>query len=204
MNFFPELTVYFDKVSQNKKELSSARKEILSQLVEYIKVHPEEVLLNYICTHNSRRSHLGQVWGQVMAWKYGFDQVKTYSGGTEATAFNPRAVAALERSGFKITSEGEGNPVYTTQSGDALPGIKSFSKVYEHQDNPKKDFCAIMTCSQADEGCPVVFGAEKRISLYYEDPKEADGTPEEFQRYDERCLQIATEMDWAMEQASKN
>jgi arsenate reductase len=42
-----------------------------------------------------------------------------------------------------------------------------------------------------------------RISLPYDDPKAADGTSEEAERYEERCLQIATEMMYVMEQAGR-
>jgi arsenate reductase (thioredoxin) len=51
-----------------------------------------------------------------------------------------------------------------------------------------------MTCDEADQDCPFVKGAALRISLPYEDPKVADGTPEEAARYDARSRQIATEM----------
>ena len=51
-----------------------------------------------------------------------------------------------------------------------------------------------MTCSEADEACPVVLGAALRIPIRYEDPKIYDGTHEESTAYDARCLQIATEM----------
>ena len=51
-----------------------------------------------------------------------------------------------------------------------------------------------MTCSRADESCPVVMVADLRVGIPYDDPKAADGTPEESARYDERCKQIATEM----------
>ena len=55
-----------------------------------------------------------------------------------------------------------------------------------------------MTCSDADEACPVVLGMKKRVSLTYEDPKIADGTPDEELVYDKRCQQIAIEMFYMM------
>ena len=59
----------------------------------------------------------------------------------------------------------------------------------------------MMCCGSADAACPVVMGASARVRLLYRDPKEADDTPEEAARYDERCLQIATEMLWMMREA---
>lgn len=51
-----------------------------------------------------------------------------------------------------------------------------------------------MTCNNADEGCPIVFGAEARFPVKYDDPKASDNTPEQTQVYVERSLQIAAEM----------
>jgi hypothetical protein len=124
------------------------------------------------------------------------DGVETYSGGTEATAFNPRAVAALQRAGFRIeTSEPEAeNPRYTVSITENGPTLEAFSKRYMDPPNPTAGFAAIMTCSDADEACPFVRGADFRIAVPYVDPKVSDGTPEEAATYDERSRQIATEM----------
>jgi hypothetical protein len=51
-----------------------------------------------------------------------------------------------------------------------------------------------MTCNDADENCPVIYGAELRISTPYEDPKKFDNTPEQDQKYKERCRQVASEL----------
>jgi protein-tyrosine-phosphatase len=154
-----------------------------------------EADLTFICTHNSRRSHLSQIWAQTAAHYFGVEGVATYSGGTEATAFNPRAVAALERAGFRIEriSDGE-NPEYEVRFTDGMEPMRCFSKVYSEPPNPQQGFVAVMTCSDADAACPIVFGAAERISIPYDDPKAADGTPDEAAVYDERCRQIAREM----------
>jgi len=152
----------------------------------------------FICTHNSRRSHLAQLWAKVAASYYGHEAIETFSGGTEATAFNPRAVAALERAGFQIENPGGENPRYKVSYGPEAPVQEAFSKVYSETPNPKENFAAVMTCSQADKNCPTVFGATLRVALPYVDPKEADDTPAEASRYDERSLQIAQEMFFLM------
>ena len=53
-----------------------------------------------------------------------------------------------------------------------------------------------MTCNSADEACPIVFGAELRIPVKYEDPKVFDGTEKQEKKYAERSLEIAQEMWW--------
>lgn len=89
----------------------------------------EKAELIFICTHNSRRSHIAQVWAQTAATYYNVPNVVAYSGGTEATAFNPRAVKAMEEAGFKITKTTEGtNPVYEVRFSDDATFIKAFSK----------------------------------------------------------------------------
>lgn len=194
----PELQRYVDgHVVQAVANIPAERKESLDLIAAFIKERKAAGAtadLTFICTHNSRRSHLSQLWAATAAWVYSQDHVRTYSGGTEATAFNPRAVAAIERAGFHVVKPEGKNPVYEVSFTNDRNPEPCWSKTYSDPADPQKDFCAVMTCSQADAACPIVRGALDRISLPYDDPKEADGTPEEAQRYDERCLQIAAEM----------
>ena len=160
-----------------------------------------KVLLNFICTHNSRRSHISQVWAQAAAHYYGIKNVETFSGGTEATAFNPRAVTAMKQAGFDISTIKEGsNPVYKVKFSDDAPALTVFSKKYDDDFNPKKDFAAIMTCSHADENCPLILGASVRIALTYNDPKDFDGTSQEAAKYSERVNEIGREILYAFSQ----
>jgi len=160
--------------------------------------------LTVICTHNSRRSHMGQLWLRAAATYYGVGGVAVFSGGTEATAFNPRAVAALKRAGFKLHRAGGGeNPRYEASYGKTFPSVIMFSKRFDHSDNPKEGFAAVMVCSDADATCPVAPGAEGRFSVPFEDPKNFDGTPYEQSAYDERCRQIAREMLFAVRHAKQ-
>ena len=177
------------------------RKERLGALSDFIEEkikRGEDINLNFICTHNSRRSHIAQLWAQVAAYYYSIPGVATFSGGTEATAFNPRAVRAMKEAGFEIVEATQGdNPVYAVTFSKSLSPVKVFSKKYDDPVNPKKAFAAIMTCSHADERCPVVTGASKRISITYDDPKDFDGTPQEEAKYRERVLEIGREMLYA-------
>jgi hypothetical protein len=123
---------------------------------------------------------------KTAALYYGVGPVETFSGGTEATAFNPRAVAALQRAGFEIARTSAGsNPRYQVQYSSSAEPITAFSKTYDSAENPQVDFAAVMTCANADRLCPVVRGASLRIATLYDDPKSADGTPRESQTYDE-------------------
>lgn len=192
-----ELFAYIGAIKEDFTKIPQDRVEELDKIAAFIQKQvkagqPAE--LTYICTHNSRRSHFAQIWGATAAAYYNIPNVKTYSGGTEASAFNERAVAACQRAGFDIikTSEGK-NPVYNVSYGTSSEPLKAFSKKYDDASNPQSNFCAIMTCSQADEACPVVKGASARVAVPYDDPKAFDGTAQETAKYDERCKQIATE-----------
>ncbi len=159
--------------------------------------------LTFICTHNSRRSHLAQIWAQAAAAHYGVPHVATFSGGTESTAFNPRAVAALKRAGFDIPEpEAAPNTRYRVAFSEGAEPLVCFSKVYTDAPKPAGEFCAVMTCSDADENCPMVAGAAARFAIPYDDPKAFDGTPQETEKYDERCRQIAREMLYLMSRVS--
>lgn len=178
--------------------ISPHRILLLHPLVEYIQQKVEmqqQVRLNFICTHNSRRSHLSQVWAQTMAANYDVPGVYCYSGGTRATALFPAAASTLEQQGFEITKLSQDmNPVYSIKFAESAHPVIGFSKVYDHPFNPSSGFAAIMTCSQADAGCPFIAGAEKRIALTYEDPKAFDGTAQQGEMYMRRSLQIASEL----------
>lgn len=176
------------------------RIQVLDSLASYMqhKLDKKEAIrLNFICTHNSRRSHLGQIWAQTMAAYYHIPQVHGYSGGTEATAVYPQVLETLSEQGFIVKKESKGdNPVYAIHFGEQAKAIKAFSKVYNHQVNPTKDFAAVMTCSEADEACPFIPGAEFRVKLNYQDPKAFDHSSEQTAKYLERSVQIATEMKY--------
>ena len=137
--------------------------------------------LVFICTHNSRRSHLSQVWAQVGAAVHGLDGVHTFSGGTEATACNPRTVAAMQRAGFGVsvadTQHGEGNPTYRVEAGDGVEPMMCWSKKYGDAANPADGFLAVMTqqCGPKLSACPWSVGPFAALA----DPKVSDGTAEE-------------------------
>ena len=159
--------------------------------------------LIYICTHNSRRSHFGQIWAAVAAHYYNIRPVRTWSGGTEATAFHPNAIAALRRAGFEISPKSAvDNPVYQVRYDAESNPLFCFSKIYNDPGNPQHAFAAVMTCSEAENNCPLIPGADVRIALTYNDPKVADHTPQEASTYDARCKQIAREALWLFSQIS--
>lgn len=180
--------------------VSEERKAILNPLVNYIKekvASKAPIRLNFICTHNSRRSHLSQIWAQTMAAYFNIANVSCYSGGTEATAMFPKVGETLVKQGFKIGNLSDGNnPVYSVKFSDNEPSVIAFSKRYEDEFNPSSQFAAIMTCSSADQGCPMVLGCDKRVAVTYEDPKQSDGTPKQTETYFNRSLEIAKEMKY--------
>ena len=199
----------FEKVhaylAEREKEFGSIpreRRALLKSIADFVVEQQrasQPVKLLFVCMHNSRRSQLGQIWSAAAAAYYGLTLPWTYSGGTESSAFNSRAVAAMERAGLKTEkTTADENPIYHVRFGEGGPVITAFSKTIGNAPNPKKDFCAIMVCANADRSCPVVPGAVARVAVPYEDPKESDGTPSEAKTYDERCRQIAREMLYVM------
>lgn len=203
----PALSVTIHRLEVEADRISVERKKMLDLLANYTAVRVaagQPVQLNFICTHNSRRSHIAQLWAQAAAYYYKVPGVKCYSGGTEATAFNPRAVKAMQEAGFDIrVSEAGENPVYEVRYADDAPSLTAFSKKYDDPSNPERRFAAVMTCSHADQNCPVVIGSEVRISLTYDDPKDFDGTDLEDAKYRERAREIGREILWAFSRVGK-
>ena len=198
VSVFPELEKTIKSIAT--MTIPDDRKETLKPLIDYIQSKVESngnIRLNFICTHNSRRSHLSQIWAQTLAAYFKIDNVSCYSAGTEATALFPMVLETLKAQGFQTQALSEGNnPVYSIKFGDNQTPIIGFSKTLDNGFNPKSEFAAIMTCNSANEACPFVLGAEQRIPVTYEDPKLFDGTIQQKEKYTERSLQIASEMHY--------
>ncbi|MGV6844969.1 MAG: arsenate-mycothiol transferase ArsC [Lutibacter sp.] len=199
----------FKKLSESINNLkntaiSAERKSVLQDLIDFIQTKVDagkNVNLIFICTHNSRRSHLSQIWAQTAAYFYNVKNVYCYSGGTEATALFPMVAETLRNSGFEIETLSTGNnPVYAVKFSENEPSVIGFSKTFDDKFNPQSNFAAIMTCSQADAGCPFIAGADKRFPVKYDDPKEFDNTLLQKEKYQERSNQIAAEIFYVFSQ----
>ncbi len=173
---------------------------LIDSISNQIKIQ-EPIRLNFICTHNSRRSQLAQIWAQTIASYFNWN-IESYSGGVEVTEFNENAISALKRAGFFIEVNGTDNPHYFVHFSESLPPLEMYSKVYDDPFNCAENFIAVMTCSDADTNCPVILGTKKRVSLTYMDPKNFDGTEQQDQKYDETCLKIATELYYVFSKLS--
>lgn len=201
VQLYPAIVSYLKTAEKDFDKIPEERKIQLKKIALYIQTKlsaEKKASLVFICTHNSRRSHMGQLWANAAAKYYGINGVENFSGGLEITAFNERSVKALTKAGFQIAKISEGtNPNYEVSYATNTPKVKAFSKKYMDAPNPNSNFAAIMTCSHADKNCPIVQGASIKIAIPYEDPKEADGKPNEIEVYNERCKQIATEVLYA-------
>lgn len=194
--------------SFDANNIKAERKAVLELLVQYIGnqyKNDASIRLNFICTHNSRRSHLSQIWAQTMAHYFILENIFCYSGGTEATALFPKVAETLTSQGFKMQKlSKDDNPVYAFKYAANENPIICFSKKYNDTFNPEKNFAAILTCNSADENCPVVLGADARFPIKYDDPKAFDNTELQAEKYAERSLQIAEEMWWVFTQIKEN
>ena len=203
-NLNSDLLKYCSSLSSELNQIPSDRKEYLNELVSYITEQQKAqkaINLVFVCTSNSRRSHMAQVWSQIASYYYDVKNVSTFSGGTEKTKVNKNALLALEKSGIVLQSHQQSeNPVWLASTGVKFTPMVLFSKVYTDSTNPSQNFGAVMVCAEANESCPIVPGADFRIGLPYQDPKAFDNTPQQNEKYDERCRQIAREMFYVFSQ----
>jgi len=206
-NLLPALRPYVKEVAGELGKVSAERRVVLDSIASDIGAQLETgktAQLTFICSHNSRRSHMSQIWAQTAARYYGLDKIHAFSGGTEATACNCRTVAAMRRVGFAIEDATTGdNPVYLVRYATDRPPIRAYSKLYNADANPNRDFIALMTCSVADKTCPVVQGAVSRYAIHYADPRLCDDTPTETTAYNDRCREIAREMFYIMSEVRR-
>lgn len=167
------------KLSENFSLIQHDRAELLTAMARLISAERKwsPVTLNFICTHNSRRSQMAQAWAIAAAGYYKIKYIKAVSGGTEVTAFNSRAVRALSDQGFVLNMKVRTtNPGYELLSGEEVI-TEMYSKTY--QQATLEPFIAVMTCDHADRNCPLVTGAIERFSLPFTDPGYSDGAPDE-------------------------
>ncbi len=195
------LTTSFDLIQPEHR--SSGEK-----LVEWIvKNHRPGQNLDIIavCTANSRRSLFAATMGNIAADYYGMPEIRFHSGGTAATAINARAINSLKAIGVEIEPTGKEarrasaeteNPMLLVRWGKAgSPGLPraettEFSKTYDDLANPQRGFAALVVCSEADAECPIVQGADVRISAHFLDPKYYDDGSYETAKYAERRDEI--------------
>ncbi len=187
-------------------QISDQRKEELEELGDFMVENMEEGKkfgALFVCTHNSRRSHLADLWFKYGTFYFGLNQFESFSGGTEATAFNAKAIEAVKRAGFSVVYDKKAdNPVVSISPAN-YPVWMMQSKVYTHDINPKENFVAVMVCSDADKSCPAVDGAEGRFPIPYNDPRHSDGTPSEKDKYDETVSIIGREMLFMVDHMKK-
>lgn len=178
----------FDELSEARKETLRAFEKLLGDASD------SETNLLFVCTHNSRRSHVTMIWAQLAAYMYGYSKVRSFSGGTEVTAFNTRAISALQRAGFDVVVPFGTNPTVRVGFGKQFPDVTCFSKRYDDAANPQKDYIAVMTCADADQNCPHLPAARHRFALRYTDPGYADGTAQEAAAYDTLVEEVGREL----------
>ncbi len=203
----PNLQQYLREREAEFDAIAPERRQSLAPLVDFLQARLHDhapIALLFVCTHNSRRSQIAQAAAIAAAVEVGLPDLSAYSGGTEATAFFPRAVEALRGAGFLIEAIGDGpNPRYNLRLENEGRGFEFYSKQFAAPPNPQRGFAAVMVCSEADAACPYVPGAAARISLPYEDPKLFDETAQADAKYAERCADIFREILWAFRQAKK-
>jgi len=200
-----KLTSTLATLASKTSSVSMERQAVLEPLVEYVLDRQranETTRLNFICTHNARRSHISQLMAAASAMANDLENIECYSGGVEVTRIHPNAIGALEELGFEFNGSDDGdNPVFLVDLGEANL-IEVFSKKYDDDSNPPSDFAAVMVCSSAEEACPYVEGASKRISVTFEDPKEFDGQDDAVKGYVQGSLEIGAEIYYVMQQVS--
>ena len=178
-------------------KVSNKRAIVLNEIVNYInKKRSENKIskLNFICTHNSRRSQFCQFWATFFSNYYNI-RCEAYSGGTVETEVYKSVVNNIRDYGFNISFKECNNPIYSIKFKNVNLG-NYFSKFYYDFKNPKNEFAAIMTCSDAEKTCPFVEGSEIKFYLPYEDPKKYDKSKSEKNDYKKTSEKIASEMNF--------
>lgn len=189
---------FFFEANANSLRIDSNREEVLLQIADKISkeyTDRKKLNLNFICTHNSRRSQFAQVWAFYAIYYFNLKNIFSYSGGTEATAFHRNTINALEDSGFNFNVDTflHQNPKYLINFEGYKTPLKVYSKVF---DDPENGFpyIAITTCDDADENCPFIPDAIDRFHLPFKDPKVSDTREDTKEVYAKTNIRISGEI----------
>ena len=198
----------FFESAREELTLSDERKDLLLSIATKIVDELEDrdkINLNFICTHNSRRSQMAQVWSFYASTYFSLDSIFSFSGGTEVTAFHRNTVKCLQKNGFEFNVDdfSHQNPRYLITFHGTKKSILGFSKTYDNPHN-SYPYIAITTCNSADQNCPFIPDAIERFHLPYIDPKEADNTENQNEKYLETSKQIAGELFFVFEEVKKS
>ncbi|HCS19508.1 MAG TPA: protein-tyrosine-phosphatase [Bacteroidetes bacterium] len=194
---FPEINHYLDSLIPSVE--GEERMEKWNALGRSLKKSDMKGAVNFICTHNARRSVLSQSLATAIAYRTGLNELEFWSGGAEATFVHPNSIATLQRIGFRLLSKSQGNnPIYELAYADDAAPLKIFSKTFDDLSSPAP-YHAVMVCSKGDAACPFIPGVASRTLIPFEDPGAFDGTPEEEKAYHASAAQIGSEMRYFFE-----
>ena len=144
--------------------------------------------LLFLGRHNSRRSHLAQVWAQTVAAWCEVGVVISYSAGVQPTRLAPAAVDALRRAGFVVDLGQDPSTAKVSFRADAPPMI-CYAKDYEALQVPQRNWCAVSVDAGVAAGFPALDEAEERVVLPLEDPDD-----------DALCARVARDLLYAFTQ----
>ena len=198
-NYISARLAEFDQISYHRRHTL----EHLGRLIAKQISGQGNTKIVFVCTHNSRRSQLAQVWSTTAALHFTISGISILSAGTQATEVDQRTIGALDRAGFTWKRSDNPNPIYTLRIDSTGPTISLFSKTLLDSIEGTEDGIAVMTCSSADLACPTIDWVSSRVSLCYDDPKTSNGTLQESDTYDACCLAISREMLYAFSTIQK-
>lgn len=190
--------IEFFEEAKNSVAISEDRRQLLINIADKIIEEYKKkgfLNLNFICTHNSRRSQMGQVWAFFAAEYFTIKDIRSFSGGTEVTAFHRNTVKCLQKVGFEfsVLDFSHQNPKYLITFNGTEKSMIGFSKTYDEKIN-ELPYIAITTCDSADQNCPFIPDAIYRFHLPYTDPKNFENTEFQQEKYLETCKKIAAEI----------
>jgi arsenate reductase len=108
----------------------------------------------FLCTHNSARSQMAEGFLRAL----GGDRFVAASAGTEQTTVNPLAIRVMAERGIDLSGH--------------------TSKRYDGLVDERWDYL-ITVCDDANERCPFMPGAHRRLHWSFRDPSRATGSDDE-------------------------
>ena len=139
----------------------------------------------FLCTHNSRRSQICEVWGKVFAEIYR-KKININSAGAFKTVVHSQVYESIVKCGLVVDNKKE---IFFDKKK-----FKLNSKTIDSL--TMKNFIAVMTCSNAEKSCPNDPRSIRNIKMFFNDPRIYDETDKMSREYLNTTIYIAEELNY--------
>ncbi|UZR93650.1 hypothetical protein [Chondrinema litorale] len=194
LDFIRERISEFDLIEPRRKQTLG----LISELILPAALAGRNISFLFVCSDNSIRTQLCHIWIKAAAQYFSIQNLRFYSGGVSVKGIPQPLINTLKTAGFKVkVLTKTSNPHLAIKiSKEQNLGV-FYSKYINVKENPKENFCAIITCQDVERELNLNMRTYLKVTIPYDS---LEGLPEanEQKAYDLLSKKIAREMLYIM------